>query len=72
MNLADFMRDRGISDQEMAALVGCSEFAVRKWKYGERVPRGQAMSRLREATDGTVTANDFLPARPAPSEEAAA
>lgn len=71
MNLSDFMRLKEISDQEMATQVGCSEFAVRKWKYGERVPRGAALARIVEVTEGAVTANDFLPGGSDKAEAAA-
>jgi hypothetical protein len=61
MRLADFMKDRGLDDAAMAALIGdCSEFAVKKWRYGERTPRPAQMSRIVHVTGGTVTANDFL------------
>lgn len=63
MKLSEFMRDAKLDDDAMAAKVGCSAGAVRKWRYGERMPRPDQMIRLREATDGAVTADDFLPPR---------
>lgn len=72
MKLADFMRGHGLSDDAFAARVGgCSAFAVRKWKYGERIPRGETLNRIAAATGGAVTANDFVPA-PADAKEPAA
>jgi transcriptional regulator with XRE-family HTH domain len=64
MKLAEFMRRKGLSDQDMSALIGAvSESAVRKWKYGERTPRSEVLIRIREATGGEVSADDFLPSR---------
>ena len=63
MKLSDFMRERELTDAAFATLVGgCSEFAVRKWRYGERTPRGEMLARIGQVTDGVVTANDFVPA----------
>ena len=55
----------------MAALIGeVSEGAVKKWRYGERTPRPHQMARITAATDGQVTANDFMLEQP--DEDAAA
>lgn len=52
----------------MADQIGdVSAFAVRKWKYGERTPRGKTLARIGEITGGVVTANDFTPASPSDS-----
>lgn len=75
MKLDDFMKAEGLDDAAMALRIGdCSEFAVKKWRYRERTPRGAVMARITAATAGQVTANDFMPAIPAESEtdEAAA
>lgn len=63
MKLTDFMKDRGLDDAAMAVLIGeVSEGAVKKWRYAERTPRPNQMTRITAATDGAVTANDFMPA----------
>lgn len=60
MRLIEYMKERDITDERMAELVGdCTVFAIRKWKYGERMPRRKQLARLREVTEGAVTANDF-------------
>lgn len=69
MNLRSFLSGSKMTDARFAEIVGASEAAVRKWKYGERTPRPEVMLRIRAATNGAVTADDFLPA--ASSEEAA-
>ena len=60
MTLLQFMAEQKLSDEQMADLVGVSASAVRKWKYGQRVPRRGAMARLIQATDGAVNPIDFL------------
>ena len=62
MNLAAYMQAHSLDDAAMAAKIkNCSPSAVKKWRYGERVPRPEQMLRIVEATDGKVTPNDFLP-----------
>ena len=61
MKLSAYMKESGIDDDAMAASIGdCSAGAVRKWKYGERIPRPDHLRRITEATKGAVTANDFF------------
>ena len=61
MTLSEYMKAKAIDDAAMAAtLGGCSPSAVKKWRYGERTPRPRQMARIKEATDGVVTADDFL------------
>lgn len=37
-----------------------SEFGVRKWATGERIPRRDAMVAIQEETQGQVTPDDFF------------
>jgi DNA-binding transcriptional regulator YdaS (Cro superfamily) len=61
MKLAEYMKSIGLGDLAMAEKIGgCSEFAVKKWKYGERTPRPEQMVRIRAATGGQVSADDFM------------
>lgn len=61
MKLATYMADKGIPARQMADLIGdVSESGVRKWMYGERVPRPDQMRRIAEVTDGAVQPNDFI------------
>jgi DNA-binding transcriptional regulator YdaS (Cro superfamily) len=60
MTLTQFLSDAKLTDQAFAGLIGVSEFAVRKWRYGERTPRPKVMRRIGEVTGGKVTANDFV------------
>ncbi len=60
MKLSRFMSANKISDAELAASIGVSVGAVRKWRYGERTPRPAMLARIFEATNGAVSANDFM------------
>jgi len=61
MKLGSYMSERDLGDAAMAAQIGgCSASAVRKWRYGHRVPRAPVIIRIRQITGGLVTANDFI------------
>ena len=65
MDLGSFMKANGLDDVAMAALIGgCSASAVKKWRYGERIPRPDHLRRIADATSGQVTPNDFLSVAP--------
>ena len=70
MKLSSYMDEHGLDNATMASKIGgCSAGAVHKWRYGERIPRSRFIIRIREITDGQVTANDFVPS--SANEEAA-
>lgn len=73
MKLIDYLRDQKISDEEFAAKIGRSKHGVRKWMYGQRLPRPAELAAIRTITGGKVTLDDFLPApaspRPSPVQE---
>jgi transcriptional regulator with XRE-family HTH domain len=60
MTLHEYLGTSGISDADFAGRLGCSEGAVKKWRYRERMPRADQLRRIMEATEGAVTANDFM------------
>ena len=61
MTLAEFMSTNSLSPEEMASRIGdVSASGVKKWVYGERVPRPDQMRRIIDATDGAVMPNDFI------------
>lgn len=70
MTLAEFMKANSLTDVLLAEQLNCSAGAVRKWLYGERIPRAEQMRKIVELTAGSVTPNDFLIASP-PEGEAA-
>jgi transcriptional regulator with XRE-family HTH domain len=49
MTSAEFARVSGIGDRQ----------AVHKYRHGERFPTAENLQRIRKATGGAVTANDF-------------
>ena len=71
MTLAEFIRTRSLTDAQLAQMLNCSTGALRKWKYGERIPRPGQMRKIAEVTDGHVTPNDFLTSRGPDEGEAA-
>lgn len=64
MQLDAFIRDRKLTDAEFAALLGTdvSAWAVRKWRYGQRIPRIDMQQRIAAATEDLVAPNDFVEA----------
>lgn len=74
MNLRQFAEERGITNEALAdwlaVEVGVSRDGARKWVYGVRTPRLGVIARITDATNGAVTANDFIAPAPAPAREA--
>lgn len=60
MKLIDYLKLSNLDDEAFASSIGCSASAVRKWKYGERIPRRHALKRIERATNGAVTVADFF------------
>jgi transcriptional regulator with XRE-family HTH domain len=60
MTLSAYMSLRSFTAATMAELIGCSEGAIRKWQYGERIPGTENLIRIREITDGAVCPDDFI------------
>jgi transcriptional regulator with XRE-family HTH domain len=63
MRLQTYLNLHRITQAEFAESVNATYWAVRKWVYGERMPRPEALVKIEEATNGVVTARDFLPRR---------
>jgi len=72
MKLAEYLKTAEGPDADFASSIGVSRQALHRYCSGERTPRPEVMVRIRDATKGAVTADDFLPASPAPAEGAAA
>lgn len=69
MTLGEYLSAHSIRQHEFAAKIQVSASAISHWILGVRAPRPAQMRRIREATGGLVTPNDFLP--PPPSQQAA-
>lgn len=61
MRLAEYLDRNDLTNTAFARLVGVQPAAVSKWLRGKR-PDWPQLLRIRDATGGQVTPNDFLPA----------
>jgi hypothetical protein len=59
MKLNKYMKIHALDNAQMAEKLACSPFAVRKWRYGGRMPRPDQMVRIADVTGGAVMPNDF-------------
>jgi hypothetical protein len=55
-----FLADREMSQAEFAKRIGSTQASVSRYVAGARMPRREHLARIRKATGGTVTADDFL------------
>jgi adenosyl cobinamide kinase/adenosyl cobinamide phosphate guanylyltransferase len=70
MKLSDYMAAHGITDEQMAQRVGRHRSRVSRHRRGVERPDWNAVSAYHTATDGEVTANDWMDG-PAGAKEAA-
>jgi transcriptional regulator with XRE-family HTH domain len=49
----------GLREEDFAALVGCTQSHVNRLRHGVVEPSIALVHRIRRATDGAVTAEDF-------------
>lgn len=66
MKLASYLSEAGLTDQAFADQIGKSQSAVNRLRRGETRPDWETLAKIAQATNGAVTANDFMPA-PSPS-----
>lgn len=64
MKLSEFLSTRAISQTKFAEMIGVRQAAISRY-VGGRMPRREHLLSIRQATDGAVTADDFLPAEAA-------
>ena len=67
MKLGTYLSENGITHADFAARIGTSQAAVTRYVLEQRTPRPDVISRIMSITSGEVTANDFMPAYPAPA-----
>ena len=73
MNLKSYLDREKLSVAEFARTAGFrSRQVVHSYLSGERFPTPENLKRIREATGGAVTADDFVDQHTAPAPEAAA
>lgn len=72
MTLAEYLKDTGLKQEDFAKLAGISQPHVSRLLKGRTWPQRALLERIREVTEGKVTADDFLtPERPGGQEAAA-
>lgn len=59
MKLSDYLVREGLSQAAFAYTIGVSQQAVERYANGERIPRSEIMLKIKAATAGAVTADDF-------------
>jgi transcriptional regulator with XRE-family HTH domain len=67
MKLQQFLDLNNISRADFAKVIGVSEVAITRYVGGRRMPRPELLVKIKEATNGAVTPNDFLPEQEAGS-----
>ena len=60
MKLAEWRRNAGLTQQELADRLGCILTTVARYETGLRTPEGPMMLKIFDVTDGAVQPNDFF------------
>ena len=60
MNLFTYLKQNQITSKRFAKIIGVSRVSVERYKSGDRHPRVRILRKITTATDGIVTANDFI------------
>jgi transcriptional regulator with XRE-family HTH domain len=60
MKLETYLKEKKMTDDAFAALVGLSQSQISRIRRDKSWPTREAMERIATATAGVVTANDFL------------
>ena len=71
MTLDQYLAKSNIRNAEFAAAVSASEATISRLRSGKQTPSYGLVRRIVAATNGAVTANDFMP-DPAPAEAGSA
>lgn len=72
MHLSDFMAERELSDDDVAAAVGRNRVSVSRWRRRLVRPDWEAIDAIKAFTDGAVTADDWTGPLGSESEATAA
>lgn len=59
MHLSDFMAERKLSDEEVAAAVGRNRVSVSRWRRRLVRPDWEAIDKIKAFTNGEVAADDW-------------
>lgn len=60
MQLRDYLTSKDVTPAQFADRIGVSLVTVNRYLAGTRRPEWHVLGRIVKATDGLVTANDFL------------
>jgi transcriptional regulator with XRE-family HTH domain len=60
MKLASYLTISGMSDAAFARRIGVNRQTIGRYKYGDRTPKPSLLALIHHATDGAVSANDFM------------
>lgn len=60
MRLNEWMNAGSISDEALAARLEVDRTTISRIRRGTRMPSPEMMRKIRDATNGSVTANDFV------------
>jgi DNA-binding transcriptional regulator YdaS (Cro superfamily) len=59
MTISDWMKSTNRSAFQLAAILGLSEMAVRRYAQGSRMPEPEIAQRIVEVTEGAVSIQDL-------------
>lgn len=59
MTLEQYLKQRGLTHEEFAELLGCSRAAVTRWAIGSRVPSARWAQLIEVRTEGKVKAKEL-------------
>ena len=60
MKLRDYLSSHGLTTADFAEVIGVSQASVSRYASGARRPEWTVLGRIVMATNGRVTANDFM------------
>lgn len=60
MRLKEYRQRAGLSQSELADMLGTTQATVQRWETSRHIPRQREMQRIAEKTAGAVTPNDFV------------
>lgn len=60
MRLDTYLRENGLSAKEFGKLVGLPKQTIHNYRHGFRFPGPENLLRIKDATNGAVTPDDFI------------
>lgn len=60
MKLSEWMSWKGLTDEQLAGTVSVDRVTISRIRRGTNRPSWELAARLKEISDGAVTADDFL------------